>query len=77
MQKIARVSSKGQVVIPAEIRKKLGRPRAVIIRESEGRVILEPAVTFDEAFGSGGKDAADIATEISRERRREVESKRT
>ncbi len=76
MQKIARVSSKGQVVIPAEIRKKLGRPRAVVIRESEGRVILEPAVTFDEAFGSG-KDAADIAAEISRERRREVESERT
>ncbi len=76
MQKLARVSSKGQVVIPAEIRRKLGRPRAVIIRESEGRIILEPAVTFEDAFGSGGKDTAEIAAEISRNRRREVESER-
>ncbi|MGI0078854.1 MAG: AbrB/MazE/SpoVT family DNA-binding domain-containing protein [Nitrososphaerales archaeon] len=76
MQKLVRVSPKGQVVIPARIRNKLGKPKTVLVSEEKGRIILEPALSFKDAFGTGGKEAAKIAIEISRDRRREVESER-
>jgi AbrB family looped-hinge helix DNA binding protein len=75
MQKLVRVSLKGQVVIPAKIRNKLGKPKTALIREG-GKIILEPSLSFWEAFGTGGKNAAKIAIEISRDRRKEVESER-
>ncbi len=43
MSKLARVSSKGQLVIPARIRKKLKITRTVLLREENGRIILEPS----------------------------------
>jgi len=76
MQKLVPVSPKGQVVIPAKIRKKLGRPKTLLVREENGKVILEPALSFSEAFGTGGREAAKIAAEISKDRRKEVESER-
>jgi len=76
MQKIVPVSSKGQVVIPAKIRKKLGMPKTMLVREENGKVVLEPAITFRDAFGTGGREAAEIAVEISKDRRKEVESER-
>ncbi len=76
MQKLVRVSSKGQVVIPAKIRRKLGRPKTMLVRDEGERIILEPALSFKEAFGTGGKEAAKIAIEISKDRRKEVESQR-
>ena len=76
MERLARVSSKGQVVIPAPIRKKLGRPKTVLFREEKGRIIIEPALSFMEAFGTGGKEMRQVAREISTDRRREVESER-
>jgi AbrB family looped-hinge helix DNA binding protein len=76
MQKLARVSSKGQVVTPSKIRKKLGRPKSVLICEENGKIILEPSPSFKNAFGNGGREAAGIAIEISKDRRKEVESER-
>ena len=76
MNKLGRVSSKGQVVIPAELREKLKITRTVLIREEGGKIIMEPWVSMEEAFGSGGKEMIDAAMEISRDRRREVESER-
>jgi AbrB family looped-hinge helix DNA binding protein len=76
MQKLVPVSSKGQVVIPAKIRSKLGDPKTMRVHEKDGKVILEPVLSFKEAFGTGGKAAAEIAKEISEDRRREVESER-
>lgn len=76
MQKLVRISPKGQVVIPAKMRKKLGKPKTVLVRDEDGKIILEPALSFKDAFGTGGKEAAKIALEISRDRRREVESER-
>ena len=74
--KLVPASSKAQVVIPAKIRKKLGRPKTLLVREENGKIILEPALSFKDAFGTGGREAAEIAVEISRDRRKEVESKR-
>jgi AbrB family looped-hinge helix DNA binding protein len=76
MATIAKISSKGQIVIPVAIRKKLGSPKAMIIEEDDGKVILVPTLTFEEAFGIDGRVGAKIASEISRDRRREVESER-
>lgn len=76
MQKLVSLSSKGQVVIPAKMRKKLGKPRTLLLREEGGKIILEPALSFKDAFGTGGREAEKIAVEISKDRRREVESER-
>jgi AbrB family looped-hinge helix DNA binding protein len=76
MQKLVPVSSKGQVVIPAKIRNKLGSPKTLLVREINGKIILEPVLSFREAFGTGGKVASQIAKEISEDRRKEVEFER-
>lgn len=76
MQKLARVSSKGQVVIPAKLRHKFNISKSVLIKEERGKIVLEPAKTFEESFGEGGERAREAAIEISLDRRKEVESER-
>lgn len=76
MRKLIPVSSKGQVVIPASIRLKYKIKKSVIIKEERGKIILEPAKSFEESFGDGGEAARQAAMEISTERRKEVESER-
>jgi len=75
MSKLVPVSQKGQVVIPAALRKKhkIGRP--VVIAEADGKITIEPAQSM-ESFGAGGDAMLEAAREISKERRREVESER-
>jgi AbrB family looped-hinge helix DNA binding protein len=74
MQAVARVSRKGQVVIPAELRKKLNITRLVVIREEGGKVVMEPVMSMEDAFGIDGDKMREVAKEISRDRRAEVES---
>ncbi len=76
MAKLARVSSKGQVVIPAPLRKALKIKRTVIIRQEGGKIVLEPSSSMEEAFGTGGKELVKAAIEIIQDRRKEVESER-
>lgn len=76
MPKLARVSSKGQVVIPAPLRKKLKISSAVIIDEEDGKIVMRPSMSFKEAFGSGGKELIEAARDLHKDRRREVESQR-
>jgi hypothetical protein len=47
-----------------------------LLERINGRIILEPSTTMEEAFGSGGPEMATVAIEISKERRREVEHER-
>ena len=75
MNKLGRVSSKGQLVIPAELREKLKITKR-IDHGRGGKIVMEPWVLMEEAFGSGGKEMIDAAIEISRDRKREVESER-
>jgi len=77
MEKIAPVSPKGQIVLPASLRRKLKIGRAVIIREEGGRILVEPSRSMEESFGAGGEALLDVAREISKDRRREVESERS
>ncbi len=73
---LARVSSKGQVVIPAELRRKLKITRLVVISEERGKVVVRPTMSLEDAFGIDGKKMREVAREISADRRREAESDR-
>ena len=76
MQKLARVSPKGQVVIPAKLRRSLKISRTVMMREEDGKIVLEPSISMEEAFGTGGKEMRELAKRISKDRRKEVELER-
>ncbi|MDG6900018.1 MAG: hypothetical protein JRN33_07345 [Nitrososphaerota archaeon] len=77
MQKLVPVSTKGQVVIPAPMRKRLKIGRAVVIKEQGNQLLVEASSTLEESFGIGGKEMIVVAREISRARRIEVESERS
>ena len=49
---------------------------ALSIKEENGRIILESSMSMEEAFGTGGKEMRQVAKEISKDRRKEVESER-
>lgn len=73
MKKLVKVSSKGQVVIPVEIRKKFKIKRVVAFKEERGRIYVEPVMAFEEAFGIDGKGMYEVAANISKDRRKEIE----
>lgn len=77
MEKLVPVSVKGQVVIPAPMRKRLRIGRAVVMKEEEGKILVEPSSTMEESFGNGGVEMLSVAREISKDRRKEVESNRS
>ena len=72
-QYVKTVSKKGQVVIPAEIRRRIGIKRKVLFKEEKGKVLIEPLSSMEEAFGAGGKIMYAVAEDISKERRKEAE----
>lgn len=76
MSKVVPVSQKGQVVIPAALRKKHKIGRAVVIAEVNGKITIEPSKSMEQSFGASGDAMLQVARDISRERRREVESQR-
>ena len=72
---IVTVSSKGQVVIPAEIRRKFGLRKGIKLRiiSEENKIILEPVERqLEKDFGilKGGRE---LLEELLRERKRESE----
>jgi len=48
----------------------------VVIAEADGKITIEPSQSMEESFGADGDAMLEVAREISRERRREVESER-
>ena len=66
MDKLVPVSQKGQVVIPAALRKKHKIGRVVVISEADGKITIQPARSMEESFGAGGDDMLEVAREISR-----------
>jgi AbrB family looped-hinge helix DNA binding protein len=76
MNRLVPVSKKGQVVIPAALRKAHKIGRTVVITEVGGKITIEPSKSMEDSFGAGGASMAGAAREISKERRREVESER-
>ena len=72
MRFIVKVSRKGQVVIPAEIRRKYGIKNKVVIRADEDGVKIIPVFSLEEMFGIDGEVMKDIAKEIVKERLEEM-----
>ena len=76
MAVVVKVSSKGQVVIPAEYRKRLRITRLVVISDEGDRPVVKPTASLEDAFGVDGEGMRDVARGISRDRLAEVESER-
>ena len=73
MKKAVRVSSKGQVVIPVEIRRKFNIRKMVEFKEERGRIYIQPMMAFEDAFGIDGEGMSEVAREISKARRKGTE----
>jgi len=67
-----KVSKKGQVVIPARIRRKFRIKREVAFTNEGDKMTLVPIIPMEEAFGIDGEVMREIAREISEARRREL-----
>ncbi|QGA55260.1 AbrB/MazE/SpoVT family DNA-binding domain-containing protein [Sulfolobus sp. E5-1-F] len=70
-----KVYKKGIIVIPKEIREKLGIKEGDIIElvVNGDKISIEKPLTLLDLFGIDGDDALEIAKEIVKERRKEVE----
>ena len=71
MSHVVKVSRKGQIVIPADIRKRYRiKDRVVVKADSEGIKII-PLIPLEELFGVDGDAMKSIAKEIVEERAEE------
>lgn len=71
----AKLSSKGQLVIPKEIREKLGIHTGTVIKVvcEDDKIILEPLAPSMTERLKGRFEGADLLAELEREHRRELE----
>ena len=76
MAVVAKASSKGQVVIPAEYRRRLRITRLVVISDVGDRLVVKPTASLEDAFGVDGEGMKEVARGISKDWRAEVESER-
>ena len=76
MRTTAVISSKGQIVIPAKLRKRYGMKEGgtVVFQEDHGRLLLSPS-NNDALFALGGS-LRDFPLEEDLERERQSERKR-
>ncbi len=72
---LAKLSSKGQVVIPRPVREALGLKRGIRfdVRIDEGKIILEPLIVSPAETLYGKYAGADFLTGLEEEHRQEVE----
>ncbi|MCH4816800.1 MAG: AbrB/MazE/SpoVT family DNA-binding domain-containing protein [Saccharolobus sp.] len=70
-----KVYKKGIIVIPKEIREKLGIKEGDIIElvVNGDKISIEKPATLLDLFGVDGDEAVEVAKEIIKERRKEVE----
>lgn len=73
MEYVLRVSSKGQVVIPAELRRRFNIKSKVILKVEEGEIKIIPFTDLKNAFGIDGSRMLKVAKAIIAERKRELE----
>jgi len=72
MRYTVKVSRKGQIVIPAEIRRKYGIKDKVVVVVGDDGIRIVPLVPLKELYGIDGDIMRKVAEEISRERREEA-----
>lgn len=70
MQKIVKVTRKGQTTIPAEIRKKLGIKEGdvLVVEAIDQKVVFKPIPKIEECGGifAGHADIAELKKEIDK-----------
>ncbi|MCY0867862.1 MAG: AbrB/MazE/SpoVT family DNA-binding domain-containing protein [Desulfurococcus sp.] len=71
---IVRVSRKGQIVIPVEVRRAFGIKDRVAVRVEDGEIKIIPVKPMEELFGVDGEAMKRVALEVSEERLREIEN---
>jgi len=71
---IVKVSRKGQIAIPVEIRRKFGIEDKVLIRVEDGEIKIIPVIPLEKLFGADGEVMKEVAIEISEERMREIKN---
>ncbi len=72
MEFVVKVSRKGQITIPIEIRRRFMISDKVVIRVEDGEIKIIPVIPMDKLFGADGEAMVEVAREISRERLREI-----
>lgn len=72
MRFVVKVSVKGQIVIPAEIRRKFGIKDRVVVKVDEDGIRIVPVVRLEDLFGVDGDVMREVAEEIVKERLEEV-----
>ena len=76
MEYVLRVSSKGQVVIPAELRRKFNIKSKVILKVEDGEMRIIPFTDLKDAFGIDGRKMIKVAKSILADKKRELELER-
>ena len=69
---IVKVSSKGQIVIPVEIRRRFNIKDKVLVRVEGNEIKIIPIIPLEDLFGADGDAMRDVAREIVEERRAEL-----
>ena len=75
MNQHARVSSKGQIVIPAEFRKRLGikTGTSVAMSEKDGALVIEPVISIIRRLRGSLKNGPAAMEYLLAERRKDKE----
>ncbi len=73
MEYVLRVSRKGQVVIPAEVRRKFNIKSRVVLKVEDGEIKIYPFVDLRDAFGIDGEKMYEVARALLRDKERELE----
>ncbi len=73
MEYVLRVSRKGQVVIPAELRRRFNIKSKVILKVEDGGIKIIPFTDLKDAFGIDGDKMIKVAKAILAEKKRELE----
>ncbi len=72
MRYVVKVSRKGQIVIPAEVRRRYGIKDKVVIRVEEDGPRIIPLVSLKELYGVDGEIMREVAREIIEDRKEET-----
>ena len=72
MEYVLRVSRKGQVVIPAEVRKRFNIKSRIILRVEDGEIKIYPFIDLRDAFGIDGEKMYEVAKALLRDKKREL-----
>ena len=71
---IVKVSGKGQIAIPVELRRKFGIEDKILIRVEGKEIKIIPIISMEKLFGADGEVMREVAMEISEERMREIKN---